>query len=117
MTPEQLPAPDAAGIAGLVVGLAPVLNVSDLAAERSFYEGLGLPVVYEGDEYPDFIAFGTDTVHSGIQPAPTSNDPPTVLTWQLVVSALDAAAGACQAASIAYEVEDSHPGRAGATAD
>lgn len=56
---------------------APVLNVSDLAAERAFYEKLGLPVTYEGTEYPDFIAFGTDTIHFGIQQAPAENDPPS----------------------------------------
>ena len=53
----------------LFTRLAPVLNVSDLAAERAFYEKLGLPVIYEGDEYPDFIAFGTDTINFGIQQA------------------------------------------------
>ena len=57
--------------AGLFTRLAPVLNVRDLTAERAFYETLGLPVIYEGDEYPDFIAFGTDTVHFGIQAAPS----------------------------------------------
>ena len=46
----------------LFTRLAPVLNVTDLAAERAFYECLGLPVIDEGPEYPDFIAFGTETV-------------------------------------------------------
>lgn len=41
----------------LFTRLAPVLNMSDLAAERAFYEKLGLPVTYEGSEYPDFIPF------------------------------------------------------------
>lgn len=36
--------------ASLFVRLAPVLNVSDLTAERAFYEKLGLPVIYEGPE-------------------------------------------------------------------
>lgn len=49
--------------------LAPVLNVQDLPSERRFYEALGLPVIYEGPEYPDFIAFGTDAVDFGIQEA------------------------------------------------
>ena len=44
-----------------------MLNVRDLAAERAFYERLGLPVIYEGPEYPDFIGFGTETLHFGIQ--------------------------------------------------
>lgn len=32
--------------------LTPVLNVRDLAAERAFYEKLGLPAIYPGLEYP-----------------------------------------------------------------
>jgi catechol 2,3-dioxygenase-like lactoylglutathione lyase family enzyme len=64
----------------LFTRLAPVLNVQDLAAERAFYEDLGLPVIYEGPEYPDFIAFGTETVHFGIQATSVENDPPSVLT-------------------------------------
>jgi catechol 2,3-dioxygenase-like lactoylglutathione lyase family enzyme len=47
--------------ADLFTRLAPVLNVRDLAAERAFYERLGLPVIYEGPEYPEFIGFGTET--------------------------------------------------------
>jgi len=37
--------------ADLFTRLAPVLNVRDLAAERAFYQSLGLPVIYEGPEY------------------------------------------------------------------
>ena len=68
------------GPASLFTRLAPVLNVPDVPAERAFYERLGLPVIYEGPEYPDFIGFGTETVHFGIQKAPAANDPPSVLT-------------------------------------
>lgn len=57
-----------------------MLNVRDLAAERAFYERLGLPVIYEGPEYPDFIGFGTEAVHFGIQKADGDNDLPNVLT-------------------------------------
>lgn len=89
--------------------LAPVLNVRDLAAERAFYERLGLPVIYEGDEYPDFIAFGTDAVHFGIQPAERENDPPSVLTWQIVVADIDAAIDVCTKAGIEFEVEQNDP--------
>jgi hypothetical protein len=60
--------------ASLFTRLAPVLDVPDVAAERAFYERLGLPVIYEGEEYPDFIAFGTDTVHS----APRRRRPSTI---------------------------------------
>jgi catechol 2,3-dioxygenase-like lactoylglutathione lyase family enzyme len=93
----------------LFTRLAPVLNVSDLAAERAFYEKLGLPVIYEGEEYPDFIAFGTDTVHFGIQQAKVENDPPSVLTWQIGVSDVDAAAERCRAVGLDYELEHNRP--------
>ena len=93
----------------LFTRLAPVLNVRDLAAERAFYEKLGLPVIYEGDEYPDFIAFGTDELHFGIQQASTENDPPSVLTWQIGVSDVDQAAERCRAAGLEYELEHNEP--------
>jgi catechol 2,3-dioxygenase-like lactoylglutathione lyase family enzyme len=95
--------------ADLFVRLAPVLNVRDLAAERAFYEKLGLPVIYEGSEYPDFIAFGTDTVHFGIQKAGAANDPPTVLTWQIRVTDIEAAAERCRSAGISFELEHNNP--------
>jgi catechol 2,3-dioxygenase-like lactoylglutathione lyase family enzyme len=95
--------------AELFTRLAPVLNVRDLAAERAFYERLGLPVIYEGDEYPDFIAFGTDTVHFGIQAAPADNDPPSVLTWQIAVTDVDRAMERCRCAGISFELEQNDP--------
>jgi catechol 2,3-dioxygenase-like lactoylglutathione lyase family enzyme len=95
--------------AGLFTRLAPVLNVRDLRAERAFYERLGLPVIYEGDEYPDFIAFGTDTVHFGIQAAPADNDPPSVLTWQIAVTDIDQAMERCRGAGISFELEHNDP--------
>jgi len=94
---------------GLFTNLAPVLNVSDLAAERAFYEALGLPVTYEGSEYPDFIAFTMDTVHFGIQQAPETNDPPSVLTWQIAVSDVDMAAEVCTAAELDFSMEQENP--------
>jgi len=96
--------------AALFTRLAPVLKVRDLAAERTFYEGLGLPVPYEGDEYPDFIAFTTDTVHFGIEAASDlDNDPPSILTWQIGVSDIDAAMSRCQEAGLDFEVEQNDP--------
>jgi catechol 2,3-dioxygenase-like lactoylglutathione lyase family enzyme len=93
----------------LFTRLAPVLNVSDLAAERAFYECLGLPVIYEGPEYPDFIAFGTETVHFGIQAAPADNDPESVLTWQIGVTDIDRAAEHCRSVGIPFELEVNNP--------
>src|ERR1700684_2724263 len=97
------PSPD------LFTGLAPVLNVSDLAAERAFYESLGFPVVYEGAEYPELIAFSAGDMHSGIHPPTQQNDPPSVLTWQITVSDIDEAAERCRAAGVAFELEHNDP--------
>ena len=97
-------------IASLFVRLAPVLNVRDLREERAFYEHLGLPVTYEGDEHPDFIAFGTEKMEFGIQQAPPPNDPPSVLTWQIVVSDIDATLEQCRNAGLHCEVEQNNPG-------
>lgn len=93
----------------LFTRLAPVLNVRDLPAERAFYESLGVPVIYEGQEYPDFIGFGTDTVHFGIQAAPADNDPPSVLTWQIGVTDVDSAVERCRASGISFELEQNDP--------
>ncbi|WP_157181557.1 VOC family protein [Actinopolymorpha alba] len=89
--------------------LAPVLNVRDLMSERRFYEALGLPVIYEGPEYPDFIAFGTNSVDFGIQKAHTDNDPPSVLTWQIGVSDIDAAIAVCDDHGLDYTVDVQTP--------
>ena len=94
----------------LFTRLAPVLNVRDLAAERAFYERLGLPVIYEGPEYPEFIGLGTETVHFGIQRAAAANDPPSVLTWQIGVTDIDAAMERCRSAGIGFELEHNNPG-------
>jgi catechol 2,3-dioxygenase-like lactoylglutathione lyase family enzyme len=94
----------------LFTHLAPVLNVRDLTAERAFYEALGLPVTYEGEEYPDFVAFTTSSVHFGIQQAPEPNDPPSVLTWQIAVSDIDAAAELCRGAGLEFTMEQNDPG-------
>jgi catechol 2,3-dioxygenase-like lactoylglutathione lyase family enzyme len=93
----------------LFTRLAPVLNVRDLPAERAFYERLGLPVIYEGPEYPDFIGFGTGAVHFGIQKADGDNDPPSVLTWQIAVADIDAAIQQCRSAGISFDLEDNNP--------
>ena len=95
--------------AELFTHLAPVLNVRDLAAERAFYEALGLPVTYAGDEYPDFVAFTTDSVHFGIQQASEPNDPPSVSTWQIAVSDIDAASEVCTSARLEFKIEQEDP--------
>jgi catechol 2,3-dioxygenase-like lactoylglutathione lyase family enzyme len=90
-----------------------VLNVGDLAAERTFYERLGLAVIYEGAEYLASSPVGTETVHFGIQQAAAGNDPPSVLTWQIGVTDIDAAMERCQSAGIGFELGHHDPGPGG----
>jgi predicted enzyme related to lactoylglutathione lyase len=66
-------------------------------------------LIYEGPEYPDFIAFGTDTIDFGIQKATAPNDPPAVLTWQIGVADIDAAMATCDAAGLDYVVDEQQP--------
>ena len=89
--------------------LAPVLTVRDLASERRFYESLGLPVIYEGSEYPDFIAFGTDLVDFGIQQTHTDIDPSSVLTWQIGVADIDVAIAVCDNEGLDYVLDVQRP--------
>jgi 2-hydroxychromene-2-carboxylate isomerase len=67
------------------------------------------PVIYEGEEYPDFIGFGTETLHFGIQKAPGDNDPPSVLTWQIGVTDIDSAIERCRVAGISFKLEENNP--------
>jgi hypothetical protein len=49
-------------------------------------------------------------VHFGIQKAPADNDPPSVLTWQIGVTDIDAAIERCRPAGISFELEHNDPG-------
>jgi hypothetical protein len=44
-----------------------------------------LPVIYEGPEYLDFIAFGTGGVHFGIQKAEAANEPAPGWTYRCLL--------------------------------
>ncbi len=72
----------------------------DPDAERRF----GLRTTYEGPEYPNFIAVGNDAVEFGLSRRPGADPPTSQLTWQLGVSEIDAAIGACEQAGLAFEV-------------
>lgn len=90
----------------LFTRLVPILRVADLDAERRFYTALGLQVTYEGPEYPDFLAIGTDDIEFGIERGDDfrPEQAPSVVTWQLGVADVDAAADACRAAGLDAEL-------------
>jgi catechol 2,3-dioxygenase-like lactoylglutathione lyase family enzyme len=66
--------------------LHPIMYVPDQYAERDFYELFGFERVYEGDEFPGFLAIGRGSAVIGLQEA--SDDQPAYsggLRWQFEV--------------------------------
>jgi hypothetical protein len=66
--------------------LHPIMYVPDQYAEREFYELFGFERVYEGDEFPGFLAIGHGSAVLGLQKA--SGDQPAYsdgLRWQFEV--------------------------------
>ena len=51
------------------------------------------------------MAFGTDTLHFGIQAAQAANDPPSVLTWHIGTTDIESAMERCRSAGISFELE------------
>ena len=96
-------------MADIITKLLPILHVRDPGEERRFYEQLGLRTTYEGPEYPDFIAVGNDAVEFGLSRRPGADPAAACLTWQLGVSDVDAAIGACQRAGVSFEVTTERP--------
>lgn len=80
-----------------VTKLTPVLYVLDLYSELRFYKDLGFSVLYEDEEFPDFVVLAQGDIEFSIAVserfrARTAND--SVL-WQLQVDDLDQAANLC----------------------
>jgi catechol 2,3-dioxygenase-like lactoylglutathione lyase family enzyme len=96
-------------MSALITKLVPILHVQDPAAERRFYEQLGLRTTYEGPEYPGFIAVGNDAVEFGLSRRPGANPAAAGLTWQLGISDVDAAIAACERAGVSFEVMVERP--------
>ena len=48
-------------------------------------------------------------MHFGIQSADAANDPPSVLTWQIGVTDIDAAMERCRSAGISFDLERNNP--------
>jgi hypothetical protein len=66
--------------------LHPIMYVADQYAERSFYELFGFERVYEGDEFPGFLAIRHGDAVIGLQQASPGHPPYTHgLRWQFVL--------------------------------
>ena len=95
-------------MADLVTKLLPILRVPDLDAERRFYESFGLRTTYAGEEFPDFIAVGNDSVEFGLTKG--AGEDSAAFQWQLGVGDVDAVVEICEISGWTYKVEVEQPG-------
>jgi hypothetical protein len=70
--------------------LVPIVYVTDLDAEVTFYETLGFAVIYRGDEFPDFVAMRQGEIQFGIERRAgfRAEDANRSLMWQFQVDDL-----------------------------
>jgi len=90
------------------VQLHPIMYVADQYAERSFYELFGFQRVYEGDEFPGFLAIRHGEAIIGLQRAspgqPAYSDG---LRWQFELGTadeLDGVIATCRTHGLEHEV-------------
>jgi hypothetical protein len=89
-----------------ITGLHPILYVDDQYAERDFYRLFGFETVYEGPEFPGFLAVASGPVTFGLSTRPDlPRDGVANVRWQLMVDDIDQITAACEAARLPYEVE------------
>jgi hypothetical protein len=70
--------------------LHPIMYVADQYAERSFYELFGFERVYEGDEFPGFLAIRHGEAIIGLQRASAGQPAYTQgLRWQFELDTAD----------------------------
>jgi hypothetical protein len=84
----------------------PILYVADPYAERDFFGRFGFTTLYEGEEFPGFLAVECGSVCFGLS---MNNELPLSgsyeqVRWQLMVDDVDEIASVCAAAGLAYEV-------------
>jgi hypothetical protein len=90
------------------VQLHPIMYVPDQYAERSFYELFGFERLYEGDEFPGFLALQHGDAIIGLQRA-SSEQPPYAqgLRWQFELDPadqIDEIIAICRTHGLAHEV-------------
>lgn len=88
----------------LVHGFHPILYVTDPYAERDFFRQFGFETVYEGDEFPGFLAIQSGSVIFGL--SGNKDLPPAAhegVRWQFRVADVDKIVETCDAASLACE--------------
>jgi hypothetical protein len=88
--------------------LHPIMYVADQYAEREFYELFGFERVYEGDEFPGFLAIRHGEAVIGLQRASESNGAYVEgLRWQFEVGSseqIEEVIGVCRSSGLDHEV-------------
>ena len=84
----------------------PILYVADPNFKRDFFRHFGFETVYEGDEFPGFLAVECGSVCFGLSgnkelPETTAYD---CVRWQLLVDNVDEIVSVCAAAALPCEV-------------
>lgn len=90
----------------------PILYVADPYAERKFFALFGFETVYEGSEFPGFLAIECGTVRFGLSrnrdlSAAGGHDG---VRWQLIVDDVEDIATVCSHAGLECEVVVEHGG-------
>jgi hypothetical protein len=89
-----------------VRALHPILYVADPYAEREFFVLFGFKTVYEGDEFPGFLAVECGSACFGLSsnkelPGKTAYEG---VRWQLIVDNVDDVTSVCAVAGLPCEV-------------
>ncbi len=94
------------GCALAIRAFHPILYVADPYAERDFFARFGFDTVYEGDEFPDFLAVQCGSVIFGI--SGNKEDLPLTahegVRWQFRVDDVDELVAVCESVGLANEV-------------
>ncbi len=89
-----------------ITGFHPILYVDDQYAERDFYLLFGFETVYEGPEFPGFLALASGPVVFGLSTRPELPDDGNAnVRWQFVVEDVDEITAICDNAGLEYEIE------------
>ena len=88
--------------------LHPIMYVADQYAEREFYERFGFERLYEGDEFPGFLAIRHGDAIIGLQRASSEHPPYSDgLRWQFELAEeteLDEFIAICRAHDLVHDV-------------
>jgi hypothetical protein len=84
----------------------PILYVPDPYAERDFFLLFGFETVYEGDEFPGFLAVGAGHVRFGLSANGTlpADGGHAAIRWQFLVDDVDDIVATCDRAGLAHEL-------------